>query len=164
MTVHSALVNSYCCYIGVPCLYLGWVKQLIQCNIPEDLNIQQHCCETLKFHTLSSYWHFYVHIINFQSMAVQEKFYFVNMATLHFSENSVISHKLTWLDIVERLGSESVLLICKINYNILCEFTFILKQIQVWMWENTKFFPNSFMGWIQRYLFLCGHHCHNFCS
>jgi len=62
---------------------------------------------------------------------VQEKFYFVNMATLHFSENSVISHKLTWLDIVERLGSESVLLICKINYNILCEFTFILKQIQV---------------------------------
>ena len=62
---------------------------------------------------------------------MQEKLYFVNMAALHISEKSVISYKLTWLDILERLGSQSVLLIYKINYKIMCELTFILKQIQV---------------------------------
>lgn len=133
------------------------------CNIPEDLNLQQHCCETLKSHTLNSYWHFWVYSIHFQGLAVQEKFYFVNMAALHISEKSVISYKLTWLYILERLGV-TISIIYKINYKIICEFTFILKQIQVWMWENTEFIPNSFMGWIQRYLFLCGHHSHNFCS
>jgi hypothetical protein len=72
-----------------------------------------------------------VYSIHFQGLAVQEKFYFVNMAALHISEKSVISYKLTWLDILERLVTQSVLLIYKINDKIICEFTFILKQIQV---------------------------------